>query len=206
MSVLVEKMKMFKELNILADKIKERKKYTKIGKQIYLTEKCYKIAEGDSKFISAVLFNSNPVYHIIFKCNESNEICGFTIEHDFDSSLTSIIEKINEEYDWKVAQKRKDQFTILEDITDILNKEILEVYKKNGMFNTQTEIEKYFRLFDEQLENCIKALEKMDYNSKNTMIRICNKNLQFTRDIKNNISTFDPSTFKMHNGGDYNVL
>ena len=88
----------------------------------------------------------------------------------------------------------------------VINKEILEVYEKNGMFNTQTEIEKYFRLFDEQLENCIKALEKMDYNSKNTMIRICNKNLQFTRDIKNNISTFDPNTFKMHNGGDYNVL
>ena len=99
-NVLVEKLTMFKELHKLADKIKSRPEFTYVGKQRYRTENIPKVAETDNMFITGILYNCNPLYHLSFITDSTgNKMQGVHIESDFEC-MTDIEDYINKNFDF----------------------------------------------------------------------------------------------------------
>lgn len=199
-SVLVEKMKIFKELYKLALKIKKRPEYTFINTsggrspQRVRTENLPKIAETDSRFIIGTLYNSNPLYHLIFVTDESKEkIKGVYIESDFDC-FKEIQDYINDNYYFDT--KEKDQFKILENLTNLINMKLTATFENVGIFQSNEELNKYFDEFIKFITPCYEAIETIDFNSKKTILRIIKENIQFATTIKRFITPIDMDVFK----------
>ena len=193
-SISLQKLKLFKQLDELATKIKERPKYTTVNKQRFKTENIPIYAQGDAKFVSAFIANCNPLCDIGFIVDEKkNKAKGVVIKTDLEISIDELQNSINENYDFA---KSKNEFQILEDITLIINGSLISIYQEKGTFNTQNEIHTYLETFKKYLENCKEALKCFDFNSKKTILSICQLNIDFCDNALELISDFDPSEVK----------
>ena len=181
-SVLVEKLTIFKELTKVSKHILERPKYTTIGKTRRQTARIPKIAEADLKYIAGVLFNSNPIYHMVFKTDTKDKLCGIVIESDFESSTKKIENTINRTFDMIVGVNR-NQFEVLEMLTLIINESVSKSFNTFGVFSSKDELKQYIETFIPQLEECMKALETIENPNKKCMMRICKANLHLANVI-----------------------
>ena len=186
-SVLVDKMKMLKELYVLADKINKRPEFTFIGKQRYRTENLKGIAQTDSKFITAIIYNSNPLYNLSFITDRTGEILkGVHIESDF--TCTDEIQKyINENFYFNKTKSIKDQFKVLEDLNTLINTKLAVSFEAGGVFSSNKELVEYIDRFIKYIEPCYEAIKNIDFNSKKTILRIVKDNIQLAHTIKDTI-------------------
>ena len=181
-NVLVEKLTMFKELHKLADKIKSRPEFTFVGKQRYRTENIPKVAETDSMFITGILYNCNPLYHLSFITDSTgNKMQGVHIESDF-KCMEGIETYINENFDFNI--KEKDQFKLLETLNTLINIKLSISLDTQGVFLSNDEFNKYIDRFIEDIVPCYEAIKDIDFNSKKTILRIIKSNIEFANNIK----------------------
>ena len=181
-NVLVEKLTMFKELHKLADKIKSRPEFTFVGKQRYRTENIPKVAETDSMFITAILYNCNPLYHLSFITDSTgNKMQGVHIESDF-KCMEGIETYINENFDFNV--KEKEQFKLLETLNTLINIKLTISLDTQGVFLSNDEFNKYIDRFIDDIVPCYEAIKDIDFNSKKIILRIIKSNIEFANDIK----------------------
>ena len=200
-NVLVEKLTILKELHKLADRIKSRPEFTFVGKQRYRTENLPKVAETDAKFISAIIYNCNPLYHLSFITDRTGEkLEGVHVHSDFDC-MKEIEEYININFDFKKNQK--DQFKVLEQLTILINIKLSVSFEYQGVFLSNDEFNKYIDRFIDDIVPCYETIKNIDFNSKKTILRIVKENIEFANTIKKYI---DNDFFKNANEINYTTI
>lgn len=183
-SILVKKLQMFIELDKLSDLISSREKYITDNKgRRMLKSNCSSIVEGDIKYISSVLYNSNPLYHLDFIIDNKNRIIGIKIGTDHEDLFNGVEEKINSSWNWKKYWHNRDEFKILLDLNKYINDGLRSFFDKQ-IFYEDDDLHKYFVDLEPLLDKSINTLKDMDFKSKSTVISICKENLDFLRYMK----------------------